>query len=114
MCSAGLSMKKKCIQLGPGLRLCWSHATKSDFLALRPNQHMHGKYIHNASTLTMLYIFMYYTPAQIFIQLTCRIPVVLNIVLSSTVGKSVDPDQQASEKPADLDLLLFQNRISLG
>ena len=68
-----------------GLRLCWSHAIKSDFLSSRPDQHTHGKYRHNASTLTMFYTFMYYTPAQIFINLICRIPVI------SRVGENVDP-----------------------
>ena len=33
---------------------------------------------------------------------------------TSRVGNSVDPDQLASEKPADLDLHCFQNRIYLG
>ena len=33
---------------------------------------------------------------------------------TSRVEKSVDPDQLASEKPADLDLHCFQNRIYPG
>ena len=32
----------------------------------------------------------------------------------SRLENSVDPDQLASEKPADLDLHCFQNRIYLG
>ena len=31
---------------------------------------------------------------------------------TSRVGNNVDPDQLASEKPADQDLHCFQNRIS--
>ena len=34
--------------------------------------------------------------------------------LQSRVDNSVDPDQLASEKPADLALHCFQNRIYLG
>ena len=35
-------------------------------------------------------------------------------VFTSRVENSVDPDQLASEKPADLDLLCFQNSICAG
>ena len=35
-------------------------------------------------------------------------------VFTSRVGNSVDPDQLASQKPADLDLHCFQNRIQPG
>ena len=35
-------------------------------------------------------------------------------VFKSIVENSVDPDQLASEKPADLDLRCFQNKINPG
>ena len=50
---------------------------------------------------------MYNTPQ------TCRMPVISNII-PSIVENSVEPDQLASEKPADLGLDCFQNRIYPG
>ena len=49
----------------------------------------------------MLNIFMYNTPIQFLFNQTSK-QSKINIV---------DPDQLASEKPADLDLHCFQNRI---
>ena len=51
---------------------------------------------------------MYNTPPQ-----TCRIPAISNII-PSKVENSVEPDQLASEKPADPGLHCFQSRIYLG
>ena len=46
-----------------------------------------------------------------FPNLTCLIPFISMLL---HVENSVDPDQLASEKPADLDLHCFQNRIYPG
>ena len=58
----------------------------------------------------MLYIFMYFTtfPSNFQSNFTPRISV------TSRVENSVDPDQLASQKPADLDLHCFQSRIYPG
>ena len=45
-----------------------------------------------------------------FIQLICRIPV-NRLYLQAEWKTDVDPDQLASQKPADLDLNCFRNRI---
>ena len=50
----------------------------------------------------------YFSPINI--QLVYRIPVILAHKFTSRV----DPDQLASQKPADLDLHCFQNRIYPG
>ena len=51
---------------------------------------------------------MYYTPPR-FYPMICKI-VCYKHVFTRGVENSVDPDQLASEKPADLDLHCFQNR----
>ena len=62
----------------------------------------------------MLNIFFYVLHSSpIFIMLICRTFSNKHAFISS-VEKSVDPDQLASEKPADLDLHCFQNRIYRG
>ena len=64
---------------------------------------------------------LHYSP--IFIQLTCTIPfistylhAIINpmLVMMMRMEYSVGPDQLASEKPADLDLHCFQNRLYPG
>ena len=55
---------------------------------------------------------MYYTPAQ-FYHITMHDSIYKH-VLTSRVENSVDHDQLASQKPADLDLHCFQNGIYLG
>ena len=59
-----------------------------------------------ALNLTMLDISIYYTP----VQLTLIIPV----ISIYSQAESVDPGQLASEKPDDLDLNCFQDRIYLN
>ena len=49
-----------------------------------------------------------------YIESTCQIPVLSIIVFTSRLGNNVDPDQLASEKPADLNLQCFQKQINLG
>ena len=62
-------------------------------------------------TLTMLDIEMYYTPPKSnFYQIDLQ-DFSFWHGLTSRVENSVDPDQLASEKPADLDLYCFQNNI---
>ena len=51
----------------------------------------------------MLGNFMNYCPKEYQVD--------LRNVFTNTVENSVDPDQLASHKPADLDLHCFQNRI---
>ena len=53
---------------------------------------------------------MYYTPPKIFVQLTYNY---LLACIYKNSGNSMDQDQLASEKPADLDLLCFKNCIYL-
>ena len=60
-------------------------------------------------SLTIVDILMYYTPPP---PLTCRIPLT-NMYLQG-VESNMDPDQLASKKPTDLDLLCFRNWIYLG
>ena len=65
-------------------------------------------------TLIMLDIEMYYTPPQSnFYQIDLQDFSYWH-GLTIRVENSVDPDQLASEKPADLDLHCFQNRIYLS
>ena len=54
---------------------------------------------------------MYFIFFPIFIQVTCIISVIS--MYTSRVENSVNPDQLASEKPADLDSQCFQNSIHL-
>ena len=61
-------------------------------------------------TLTTLYNFWYYTPPQILYPIKLQGSIYWH-VLTSRVENSVNPDQLASEKPADLDLHCFQTRI---
>ena len=63
----------------------------------------------NYLTLTMLDIVMYYTPPQFLTKWLTGFKSLLCIYKQSV--NSVDPDQLASQKPADLDLHHFQNRI---
>ena len=67
-------------------------------------------------TLLFYAVFKYYVCVQVlpyFFIWTCMIPRSQH-VSTSRVENSVDPDQLASQKPADLNLHCFQNRISLG
>ena len=67
-------------------------------------------------TLTCLTFFLYYFPPIFFTQLTCMTPGVTCTcsIFTSSLENSVDPDQLASKKPADLDLNWFQSRIYPG
>ena len=54
------------------------------------------------------------TKSPIFIQFTCRIPVIIVALINKQSGNSVDPDQLASEKPTDLDLhCIVENSVDL-
>ena len=57
-------------------------------------------------TLIMLDIFMYYTPPHFFFRINLQ-----DSIYKHVFTDSVEPDQLASEKPADLDLRCFQNMI---
>ena len=59
--------------------------------------------------LIMLDIYVQHS-SSINIQLNCRIRII-DILFTSLVENSVDPDQLASKKPADLDLHSFHNRM---
>ena len=52
---------------------------------------------------------MCYTPPK-FLSISIHNPVI-SILSTSRVENCVDPDQQASEKPADLDLHCFKIRM---
>ena len=64
-------------------------------------------FIYNILILTMLVILIHYTPPHLINSqdTSCK------LAFTSQLENSVDPDQLASEKPADLDLHCFQNRI---
>ena len=68
--------------------------------AQRPLNPYHAGYFFSTTLLPKCYI-----------QSNCRVPAIAKHVLTSTVENSVDLDQLASEKPADLDLHCFQTRI---
>ena len=55
---------------------------------------------------------MYYSPSQFSSEELARFKLFACII--STVENSVDPDQLASEKPADLDVPCFQTGIYPG
>ena len=59
--------------------------------------------------LIMLDIYVQHS-SPIYILLNRRIQII-DILFTSRVQNRVDPDQLASEKPADLDLHSFQNRV---
>ena len=51
-------------------------------------------------------------PPSIFIRLNCRIPA-NGVLFTSRVDNNVDPDQLASQKPADLGPHCFQNKSTV-
>ena len=55
------------------------------------------------------FFLIYYTPSHFISFTDCKHV----YVLTSRVENSVDPDQLAPQKPADLDLHCFQNQIYL-